>query len=366
MNHIKLKQYFKKNLTINYIYNVTKGLLNKEYKKEVIYKDVEKDNIFTIERKGKKNKGKIVYLYDEIEGPLVGFFAIYRYMIESCFFAEMYGFVPVFHWSDLCCYGCNGELINGSTDAYGQYFLQPAVLNYEEAMNSFAVITSNWEKRDLTRKMMLGHKVESLGYEYDEQYLKKMGKYAGKYIHLNPEIEKSISDERESLLGTKKTLAVHVRIKGFQNVNRHPKTRTLAEYIEEIKDAISTGEYEQIFVATAETRTIDDLKEVFGDLIVSYNDVLRVEDGNSLMVSSERKHHKYLLGYEVLRDALTMVDCDGFIAGLSQISFGVLIMKYARGEEFGFKKIFNLGINHTDFTTAMQIKQRYSDKRYGH
>lgn len=355
MNCGKVKKIIKDNLTVHYIYNITKGLLSSEYKKEIIYKDIEKDDVFRIERRGKENKGKIFYVYEETEGPAVGFFAIYRYMIESCFFAELYGFIPVFHWSDLCCYGCNGEMINGSKDAFGQFFQQPAGVSYEEAINSFAVILSNWEKRDLTRKIMMGHKVESLGYDYDENYLKKMGQYAKKYIRLNPEIENTISEEIKKILGTKKTLAVHVRIKAFQNLNLHPKVKTLKEYIEEIKIAMETGSYEQIFVATSETGTIEELKKIFGDRIICYLDVMRVSDGDSFMINSERKIHKYLLGYEVLRDALTMVACDGLIAGLSQISFSVLIMKYARNEEFGFKKIFNMGINHSNFTVKMKI-----------
>lgn len=60
----------------------------------------------------------------------------------------------------------------------------------------------------------------------------------------------------------------------------------------------------------------------------------------------EREEQKYYLGREVLRDMLTLSCCDGFIAGVSNVSNFARIWKYRQNKAFQYMKIINRGLNN--------------------
>lgn len=355
----KVKKVVKANESTRYLYCVIKGFFQREYKKEVLMIGVEKEDEFHIKCLGNKNKGKIIFLYDENNGFDAGFFAIYRFMIEACYLSEQYGFIPVFHWGDNCLYAENGIIINGSADGYGHFFEQPANISYEDAVQSAAVVFSTWEKRDSVRKHMMEYRnITSLGYDVDDVYLKKMAKLSKKYIHLNSLLKQQMEADIRKILSGKKTLAVHVRIKVFKKqMDKHPVVTELKNYIKTAEKTLEKYGFEQIFLATEETDAADRFQKVFGDKCVFYPDVVREKEGDVAYSVKKRKYHKYYLGYEVLRDMHTMALCDGLIAGLSQVSICSQITKLEQGKDFEFKHIFNFGVHHSDFTVADDFRQ---------
>ncbi len=69
--------------------------------------------------------------------------------------------------------------------------------------------------------------------------------------------------------------------------------------------------------------------------LLIYNDVFRSKSGLPVhKQENDRLRHKYLLGFEVLRDMYTLVKCNGFIAGRSQVSLSVQIYKKMCNEQF--------------------------------
>lgn len=355
---MNLKDKVKNNTTAYYLYSITKGLFNREYKEKVAHVLVEKEDEYHIIRHGDENIGKTIFLYDE-DTPFNGFFAIYRFMIETCWFCERHGFIPVFHIGDNGFYGNNGVIINGKDDAYEQYFMQPTEIDYKSAMRSYSVIYSSPLKRDLIRKEILGKQVEYLGYEISDEYLKLMAEYAGRCIRLNPIIRDRLDSDISSLLINKRTLGVHVRIKSFQRgIDRHPVAGTLQEYIEESKIAMKQGDFEQLFLASVEPDTVEAFKEEFGDRLIVFSDVLRSEIGEPIYEKGNRENHKYLLGFEALRDMYALARCDGIIAGLSQVSFSARFTKIQEGKPFDYTKIIDHGITHSSYTVNDFLKSK--------
>lgn len=355
----QIEKFIIKHEKINYFQTILRKSCRKSFRNQVLEMNQEKNDCFHIRSFGNLNKGKIIYLYDVNDSVGMGFFAVYRNMIEACFFAELYGFIPVFHWGKDFPYSESHVTINGETDSYQQFFKQPSNLNYAEARQSFAVMISSGNKRSLSRKLLFGKPdIESIEYSMDQEYFKKMSEYSKKYIHMNDMISESISSDIHKLLGSKKTLAVHVRIKVFQHgIDRHPVAASLEKYIEMTKKALKQNNFEQIFLATEESETVDIFSRTFGDQVVFYDDVLRMSDGNVTYVEGKRENHKYRLGYEVLRDMHTMAKCSGLIGGLSQVAFCTQITKYESGQDFEFKQIFDLGVHHNNYTPKDDYKK---------
>lgn len=349
----------KKNEWIYFVQREMRLSFDPKYRKRILSLGTYKDDSFRITRRGSLNKGKVLYVYNENHAVGMGFFAVYRYMIEACCLCDWYGFVPVFHFGRDFPYSESGKIINGEKDSYKMFFQNPSEIDYSEAGKSFAVIISDGEKIGYIRRLLLGdEEAERVEYEYNDNYFKEMSKYSKKYIKLNPMLEREMNTDIERLIGKKKTLAVHVRIKVFQHgINNHPKVASLDDYIRKAEEALDQGQFSQIFLATEEKDTIDAFKNRFGDKVIYYQDVFRTEEGNITYLNNERNNHRYRLGYEVLRDMHTMAWCDGLIAGLSQVSFCAQITKYERNEEYQYRHIFNLGVNKSNYTAKDDYRQ---------
>ena len=117
-------------------------------------------------------------------------------------------------------------------------------------------------------------------------------------------------------------------------------------------------EYEQIFLATDENSVVEQFRQEFGDRVKVYLDTYR-DDGSGESVafsSSEREHHHYLLGREVLRDQYTLTRCEGIVCGYSNITFLARIMRRAWYEkDWEDYCLINNGIYHN--------KDSFSDSR---
>ena len=58
----------------------------------------------------------------------------------------------------------------------------------------------------------------------------------------------------------------------------------------------------------------------------------------------DRENTHYLDGLEALRDVYTLAECNGLIAGLSQISIAARIVRLAENGSFEYMKILDKGI----------------------
>ena len=175
-----------------------------------------------------------------------------------------------------------------------------------------------------------------------------MARITAKYIRLNTIVGTKVEEEIHALLGGGKALAVHVRGTDFkQNFNGHPVAISADEYLKETVRVFEQGGYEKVFLATDDSTALKKYQERFGENVVFYQDVVRSDGEDTVMHSDRpRENHRYLLGYEVLRDMYTLAACDGLIAGLSQVSYAARIQKKSTGKEYGSLVILEKGINY--------------------
>lgn len=296
---------------------------------------------------GEANRNKCLY-YIYFGGAEHGFFAQFRNLLKYLAYADRFGFYPVVEWSREIPYA-EKELMQGTMNPFEYYFRQPSDISLEEMRKSYNVFRAEEiHIRDffLNQEIPEGEK----GYQMSETFLERMAQIADKYIQLNAQTEEYIKEQIDSLLQGRKTLGVHVRGSDYRGgYNNHPVIVLTEEYAQATESLLQTGSYEQIFLATDDLSALRMFQKRFGEKLVYYKDVMRTKDSVSVAFSqSERPHHCYLLGLEVLRDMLSLTACDGLVAGISQVSICTQIMKRSRQETYADKVILDKGINHSN------------------
>lgn len=301
-------------------------------------------NVVTL-AKGKGEKQEIFY-HIFIPASYSGFFSNFNRVLAYLYFADNYHLTPVVEFSAQNPYA-EDHPVNGSSNPFEYYFCQPAGISADEMGKSAVILKSRRENSWLANEL----DEEAVNYMRSDRFVQEMGRIIRTYIRLKPSVKEEIEKSNQALLKGKKTLGVHVRGTDFKwNYNGHPVCVTAEEYLEEACKLMMENNYEQVFLATDEQNAVEKFSDVFGDKLIYYQDVTRSNGKVTVMKSElERDNHHYLLGLEVLRDALALADCDGLLAGLSQVSYAVRFYKESRGMKFEDMVILNKGINeHTN------------------
>lgn len=302
----------------------------------------DKNNLIYVESYGDRQTEDVLFFID-MEESGSGFFADHNRLLALLYFADKYDMKPVVKYHEGYCYA-EKHPVNGTANPFEYYFEQPAGIGLEEMKSYARVFRSRKENSYEVNKLC----DEPNGYARSKEYLDEMARITARYIRLNSIVKEKMDKEMDALVQGGKTLAVHVRGTDFkQNFNGHPIIVGVDEYLETTADVFGKGSYEKVFLATDDSEALKKYQERFGDKLFFYSDVVR-SDGNDTVMHSkmERENHRYLLGYEVLRDMYTLSVCDGLIAGLSQVSYAARIQKKSMGKEYLDLVILDKGINY--------------------
>lgn len=309
-----------------------------------LYRLIEK---IYLDNRIRKSGDKEIY-YVKIDNEIAGFFAILRETLDYCCYADEHGFLPYIVYSKKTLYAERNFFL-GTNNPFEYYFEQPLLYVSGFIFKGLNVVKNRMEHLG---EIELKYNLKAFSYIMEESYIEKMADIYNKYMQLNAMTKKYIRKNIDSILRGKYTLGVHIRgtdfNKGFDN---HPIPVTVDEYIEAISQAIIKRKYEQVFVATDDTRCLQELKQKINVPLVYYKSTMRTGGNKSVAYERiERKNHNYLLGLEVLKDAYTLAACDGFIGCLSQVDIFVQIIKKSRVQEFASFKIIDKGIymNHKE------------------
>ncbi len=301
-------------------------------------------NIVGISKGEKGEEGILYHIF--VPASYAGFFANYGKVLAYLYFADQYHLTPVVEFSKKNLYA-EDYPVNGSKNPFEYYFMQPCGISLDEMREHGPILESRRENSWMANEL----DDEMINYVRSERFIQEMARIVQKYIRLNPKVEEKILTDKKNLLDNKKTLGVHVRGTDFkQNYNGHPVCITVQEYLQKAVELTEHKRYEQIFLATDDCSAVKMFRDRFGNKLKVYSDVMRSDGNITVMKSeSERKDHHYLLGLEVLRDMMTLADCDGFLAGLSQVSYAVRFQKLSYDKQFEDLVILNKGINeHTN------------------
>lgn len=260
--------------------------------------------------------------------------------------------LPVVEWGSSTLYHEEGG-VGGVFNSFEYYFNQLCGISVSSARQSKNVVFYEYSHRKLSIpdfNLTIG---ASLTDDLKlNSYLDKRAEIIRKYITFSDGVKQYLSKSTDGMFAGKKILGVHVRGTDMNvGYNGHAKVVTPEEYLEAAKQIFNTGEYECVFLATDESRSIDLFQKEFGSRLLFFKDILRSDDGQALHFSkSERKNHKYLLGLEVLRDMYALSICEGLIAGISNISLTARMMKRSYGKEYEKIQILSHGFNQTNIS----------------
>lgn len=302
-------------------YNRCRIHSNKPDFREMVLQGYQNPDYLKVEHFGDEYEGHMIYAATET-GNGVGFFAELGMTLIKLYFADERGMTPYIEWGKGCVY-YEADGIDGEMNAYLHYF-KPAseIQSIEHA--SHVIFQKPWQCNQVKKKY------EAVSYDVSEDYIDAMARMLKKYVQYNDRTKQYLESEFAKLLGTKKTIAVHYRGTDFnKGYNNHPVPVQIEQEIAKIKELLDARKYEQIFLATDENTVVERFREEFGDLVKVYDDTFRDNGtGESVAFSkSEREHHHYKLGMEVLRDQYTLTHCDGIVCGYSNITFIARVMR---------------------------------------
>lgn len=284
--------------------------------------------------KGNCRYGEIIYLIGmEDLGGLeknMGFFALFNCVLNRLYYADRFGLVPVVHYPKTVLYY---DSMMEQSNVFEYFFYPVSNVNYEEALKAKNLVISS--ERDSQYNLR-----NKPGYLLDERGICNLADVAKKYIRFNHVTQMRLDEGVKILDKMEKVLGVHIRGTDFKNKNKnHPIAVSLNQYKKKIREILVRG-YTGVFLATDEEMVINEVAQmdIFANSecqLLIYNDVFRSKSGLPVhKQENDRLRHKYLLGFEVLRDMYTLVKCNGFIAGRSQVSLSVQIYKKMCNEQF--------------------------------
>ena len=327
---------------IKFLANVVKNFKNDKFIDDV-NKMYRSPDILHVKHNGDKNPGVVIYDISR-ENWNSGFFSVVNHLLVQFFVCDESGMQPVVCLNKTFPYG-EEHLVNGTDNVWEYYFKQPSEYEYDDVKCSRAVVNYRSDKFEQAYPFLAKN-----GYEFSEEFYEKMGETYRRHIHLQDNVCQDLEKQISGLLMDKKTLGVQIRMGDMMLApNGHPVMPTLDEYVLEIRKVLDDSEhnFEQIYLATDDTRAIDRLEQEFPGKIVYYDDVSRVSGTYSAYnIPTTRENHRYLCGIEVLRDMLTLAKCDGLLAGMSQVVIAARIAKTAQHEVWDYLRVIDKGVNN--------------------
>lgn len=251
---------------------------------------------------GGLNPDKLFYVIRR-NGGGSGFFSNFVHVLSHIKIAENLEMIPVVDFENFKTYYNESHLINGKNNSWEYYFSQPAPYSLDEVYKSKYVFYSDgdfpWElwQRELRDKD-----------NYKLVY--------NKYIKILPEVIDSVrvySDFFDA-----KILGVHFRGKEMNYAINHPFGATVEQMFYYTDMLLEKYSLEKIFLLTEEKDYQDLFIRRYGKRVLLTNSFC-VPKVNAYNIYP-RENHKYLLGFEILRDALLLSKCSVMLCSESNVS----------------------------------------------
>lgn len=326
------------------------SMTNADYRKRLI-KTMTHPACVLIDEFGKENPDKIIYYIHK--NSCSGFFALWKFTLASLDFADEMSFAPYISWTGQPLLS-ERDFINGSQNPFEYYFKQPEEISFDSVKKSRRVIDAE-RSGNRTRYPIYSD------YElYDDiRRFERLVDLQKKYIKVNDETNRKLERDYSNLVKECSMIGVHVRGADFNlELKDHPAKVSLNEYIYEVKKIRKKTGIHKVFLATDDRHVLKKFREEFQDQLLMYPDTRRTSSHVGVhFLNSHRKHHHYLLGYEVLRDVYTLSRAKAFVGGASNVSLAARVFAQAAGNHFDECKILYAGTSRNDFRHRFRQKQ---------
>lgn len=255
-------------------------------------------------------KGSYVIWRESKKSTGVGFFSIVASVLAQFDIAEKKGLVPVVDFETNFSTYLENETVNGTGNMWEYYFEQPTDRRLHE-------VEEGAEKSD--GKFPRGYPLDlSADFHYREIW--------DKYIRLNPRTHSFVEDSISVSQISSTTLGVHFRGGDMRTARGHKFPPTQSQTNQAIKSVFDSSDVNTIFLVTEGARYERSFKKVWGSRLTS-SPSFRLQYRNPYKLRrSPRPHHRYLLGLEVLTDAIALSRCGALVCGRSNLSEAALML----------------------------------------
>ena len=249
--------------------------------------------------------------------PGAGFWSNFSCVLQGLDDADLRGLPPVVDMERHTTFYNEKEPIHGTRNAWEYYFEQPSGIGVAQAAVKGA--TDNGGRSP-------GRFVGIQATIPPPETLKRGRFLVGRYIRVREDVN-ALADAILPRGVNPKVLGVHIRgtdlRQGTYPGHHIPDVREA--YLERAIDLDNQHNFTSIFLATDEIENIELFRTHFGERLLT-TDAHRTSQKTvtahnmAWLLDVPRRHHKYLLGREVLIDVLLLARCGHFICGVSNVA----------------------------------------------
>lgn len=258
-------------------------------------------------RTGVHEPGRVYVIW---RTPGAGFFSIVASTLAHIHMATSQGHIPVVDFDSHDSVYRENEPVHGTSNMWEYYFEQPGGLSTREIGDDFISIDGRWPK----------------GYPYDLSASPLYREVWLGYIKLTPVTKNYIDSSSETLQISRRTLGVHFRGQEMRTARGHRYPPTLRQMRDAITWNFENAEFDDIFLVTEAQQYVDYFVKFFGTRVIPSPSFRLLHRNSYTLTQSPRKHHKYLLGLEALRDAIVLSRCGGLVCGRSNLSEAAIML----------------------------------------
>lgn len=249
---------------------------------------------------GTENPDEVFYVVRRVGG---GLFSMVSSVLCHLDIAERAGFIPIVDFDNFTTTYNDGK-IDGTENAW-EYYFQPV---------------SNYSLDDVykSKRVIFSDPGYPAGYPMSITHEKRLYDVYRKFMHLKPDVGGDIDAIFDRDFGQSKVLGIHFRGQEQRTAAGHWFPPTKKQMLRITRRTLEKHGFDRIFVVSEESDHVDFLKKYFGDLVFC-TDSYRTYGVNAYH-QYPRTRHRFLLGREILIDAMLLSRCAGLIACTSNVA----------------------------------------------
>lgn len=255
---------------------------------------------------GERNPDKVFFVIYRTPYE-AGFFSNFRHVIGYLKSLEGTGLIPVVDFKNFKTFYNNDSPVNGTENSWEYYFEQVSPYSLDEVYQSKHVLFCDGT---------FPHNIDFAKEDISALYKK--------YFAPKPDILEELKKYEKEFEGNR-VLGIQFRGKDMNVLQGHYFGATEKQMFKNTDEIIKKYNINKIFVATDEKKYLDSYKKKYGDMVFCA-DNFRIEKVNEFNINP-RENHRYLLGREVLIDALLLLKCQGLLYGPSGIPWALKKLK---------------------------------------
>ena len=262
-----------------------------------------------------KNNNKPIYYIIRRKPLGEGFFSNYFYVLSHIIYAKNKGWISVIDMNNYKTLYSEDSMFMDTENAWEYYFEQPQSVTLDAAYQS-----NNYVLSKDAYYGQLGVPVYEINHgQITKEMVKKLYPLQKEYIPIKQYIIQEVDDFYKRELENGINVGVHIRGTDMK-VRRHGHSlpHGLDEIINEIKRIEKKEQSITVFLCCDEKEVIETLSQMLSCRVITTS-AYRSENTTTTGIhfqSDCRTNHKYLMGKEVLEDALLLARCQYLICGV--------------------------------------------------